>query len=280
MLLYYGFYHPAGPLNPCLQNGESKEDEESQEKEVSINKSFANESNNVSRGPDFEIEDIDASSPPPKRPPRRRVQYSRSFKDVCPPINRYTAKVRNDSENKASVVSGSPNVPDSAYGTDSSSPPPTMTDSKSKSSPAFNNDTYMSIDENPPDDQLQQKKKWGNLADSLNNSSRSSQNNNNNLTDSVSEMSQCSAESKITVIEKKIGEEEPDANANPERLLKRSPIMKDVTSSGFAQVMSVPSVVNRNKPPVKEERTKPNKLAGPLTIIIPNISHQVRLKLF
>ena len=239
MMLYYRFYHPAGPINLCAV---SKGEDDVEDKPTT----------SYNADPDFEINDGDKeSSIPPSRPPRRgrcRIQYSRSFKDSCPLSHRYTPKT----PLSMPETSDDPSVKqtmDSAYGTASNSRTNSRntvspdSDQVSSSSPAYNNETYMSVDE---DEKQRQQPRRPN--DSF--SSRSE----------FSQCSQTSAESRITVIERVVAKT-PTTTASklnpPEKLLKRSPILKDVT---------------------KPIETKGN-LAGPLTIIIPNISHQAFARL-
>ncbi len=306
MVLYYRFFHPVGPIDPCaaLCYGDQEKEVEPVDDEKEDKRG-----DSPSRGPDFQVDEecgspasaIDLSDhrTPPRRPPRRRaVQYSRSFKDSCPGPNRQTPRrVRKKEERKEA---GSPSVAsnvspksvatmtvavagtasadrlDSAYGTDSNSNS-TRANSRSttgesgggaatvadrsgssslanrsagsNSSQAFNNETYMSIEGASPE------------AEETPALGRRRERSTHDAT--TSDFSQCSADSRITVINKrellyatprKKTERSAEAASSPEKPLKRSPIVKDVT-----------------KP---KEEIGPKGLTGPLTIIIPNISHQ------
>ena len=165
MLLYYRFFHPAGPFHPCSER-EPKE-----------------KLSSSSMGPDFVVEEqLTPELGTAEKRGRNRVQYSRSFKDACPPARRSKAVAaavtaasptsmmssvgpREDGDNECD--SGTTDKrPDSAYATDNASSlsnnrtaaprnPKTDcgTDSGNASSPnssssaAYNNDTYVSVDE-------------------------------------------------------------------------------------------------------------------------------------
>ena len=339
MLLYYRYFHPVGPINPCLEYAESSEKNnvlftggETQGDSASFH--------DRSRGPDFEIQSEDVfNSPgsgheletPPRPPPRRsRVQHSRSFKDSCPPAKRsQTPKKPKKSNHKRRMAEAaaaatresscspvgvkSPAVleepVESAYGTDSNrtvsrstvSPPlhspSSHTDdpndsgtssadanksSGSGKSAAFNNDTYMSVENAERQSNDPAKKSTNNTYMSVKSPSTGPQANQSNeleLSRSLSQCSQPSIDSRITVIERADlvmkTPEKKSTDDQPEKLLKRSPIVKDVTS-GFAQVMSTASLKSQgscNQPGPIPPR-KRDGLTAPLTIIIPNISHQ------
>ncbi len=331
MLLYYRFFHPVGPINPCSSicygSEAMQNDDKVSKKDLSSN-----------GGPDFEIDDKTASPlsrrsedgggrSPPSRPQRRasrRVEYSRSFKDSCPGNNRQTPRRRlrrrkdsrgsdadaQDNDDFTRISPSASNVSprsvcrnnqvhadrlDSAYGTDSNRTHSRSTENGgadaaggnrsgssslvnrsagSAGSQAFNNETYMSIEGASPEagvegggDQGQQH------PDNTYNSVQSGGGGGVATTttnDATSDFSQCSADSRVTVINrrdlyatptKRIDrkplqqQQHHEVDQNPEKPLKRSPVVKDVTE------------------PTKEER-KPEGLTAPLTIIIPNISHQ------
>ncbi len=270
MLLYYRFFHPSGPISLCAIVCLDEHDK----KDIKLQGSRQNGGlgHDVSRGPDFEIRDYAESANY-----ARQVRRSRSFKLSA---NRRTPQrqiqhAAGVSRFEASSASPTQATTDSAYGTDSNRTasrnagtvsPGVNEDGdedaiaaeksgSSGSSQAFNNETYMSVEEE---------------AAVMNNTSA-------NKTyvsvgsggDTTSDFSQRSAESRITVInkhellyatpsKKKDRNNESDVT-KPEKLLKRSPVVKDVTE------------VEENGEVAKGG---PKGLAGPLTIIIPNISHQ------
>ena len=99
MILYYRFFHPAGPINPCV--GESvdlKYDIDSPNISSRSSKGTANDSvsdhvNRNESSPDFviefeETETVDKSRNTPPPVPKRRLQHSRSFKNSCPKSRR------------------------------------------------------------------------------------------------------------------------------------------------------------------------------------------------
>ena len=95
MILYYRFFHPAGPINPCV--GESVDlkydvDSPKMSSRNSKNMTKENVSDHVNRNessPDFviefeETETVEKSRNTPPQVPKRRLQHSRSFKNSCP----------------------------------------------------------------------------------------------------------------------------------------------------------------------------------------------------
>ena len=239
-------------------------------------------------GPDFVVEEQltpELGGTGSERRVRNRVQYSRSFKDSCPPPRR--SKAAASSVASAAMAAASPTSmvtsednedneydcekrPDSAYATDNASssnsnnrtvasrnPNKTdcggTTDSGNASSPnssssvAYNNDTYVSVEDEEEDGSSKVK---GN-----------------------SQQSCSSADSRVTVIEKPRAatpEESPLKGMSRiyyQKLLKRSPVVKDVVTAQVkrTQRMTPPNVTSQQQ----------NQLAAPLTIIIPNISQKV-----
>lgn len=294
MLLYYRFFHPAGPIRPCV--GESvnfDSDLEELKRNGMLESPLGKKGkHNISTSPDFVITEEDMVTPP-RPPPRSRkpVTYSRSFKSHCPPPKRCSPVVGTSSP--ISIVSSTPDhnvspLPsgcreraidcgmspiiimdrvDSAYGTDSNrtgSPPNNQNNQNqakkdnedsteegqntSGSSMAFNNDTYMS-----------------NNNVSYASVDKSSKSNNNNKSNVSYDSADKSGKSNNTYMSVRApGETSNQQVEEPEKLLKRSPVVRDVTS-GFAHISSTDQCVNRaNK----------KGLVAPLTILVPNISHQ------
>ena len=257
MLIYYRFFHPTGPIRLCVRRSvDFKIDIEHREGRRRVDES-----------PDFEIEFEDAnnqststkneskSQGTPNKHGRATVKYSRSFKNSCPGTKRYLTPVSPvNSSHSASVpvIQESPIAHksqqerlDSAYGTDSN-----RTASRSTASPSngkFHTEVPVDCDglighifqmESSP------------TSSAFNNETYMScekQDSGNNTYQSVH-----APPSEDTVIYKPVG-----------KLLKRSPIVKDVTT-GFAQISQTESILQKKN----EEGFKP-----PLTIIIPNISH-------
>eukprot|EP00095_Tigriopus_kingsejongensis_P012314 maker-scaffold284_size223161-snap-gene-1.25 protein:Tk12314 transcript:maker-scaffold284_size223161-snap-gene-1.25-mRNA-1 annotation:"xk-related protein 6" len=283
MLLYYRYFHPVGPIVPCGS--------------VDVEKTAEIEDfRNSSTGPDFTIDESlyrhrqAGASPngksPPTRPTRKhRVQYSRSFKVACPPVNRFTPKVplhKHSEQASPESIGHNHERLDSAYGTDSYRTASRSTASPSADSPvapvlqspemredvepeannsnesgAFNNDTYMSVD-SPSPTQVRTSK-----SGMINSVYQAVKRQRKNSSCEMSQCSQTSADSRVTVIERtQRASSEDKAEKKP---LKRSPVLKDVTDSPplDAKGQRVP------RPKIDE-----SKLTGPLTIIIPNISHQ------
>ena len=278
MMIYYRFFHPAGPIRPCVgQSVDFKNDLSD------FNVKPADKTT-----PDFVIEFEDANQSTSTKnatieqqsaSKRRGIQHSRSFKNTCPKPMRYLQPAPSPvlpprSSHHSSPGSGyndlpkGHQVPDSAYGTDSnrtvsrstSSPPHALhstavihevpvdcggllehspNHSSGSSSMAFQNDTYMSFDNQ---DQGEDK--------SL------SPIGHNNTYQSVRSPSEETVIYRPTAIKAK--------HKPAEKLLKRSPIVKDVTT-GFAQISQTDQMVGKSQ---KRENLNP-----PLTILIPNISH-------
>ena len=88
-LFFYRFFHPAGPIRPCV--GDSVDFESDLEELKRAGKltpqQQKQQDSSSSLAPDFVITDENNSSSPVLRP-RRRVTYSRSFKNSCPPLKR------------------------------------------------------------------------------------------------------------------------------------------------------------------------------------------------
>ena len=82
---FHRFFHPAGPIRPCV--GDSVDFESDLEELKRAGKLTPQQKQDSSLAPDFVITDENNSSSPVLRP-RRRVTYSRSFKNSCPPLKR------------------------------------------------------------------------------------------------------------------------------------------------------------------------------------------------
>ena len=84
--LFFRFFHPAGPIRPCV--GDSVDFESDLEELKRAGKLSPPQSD--SNSPDFVITDENSSSPVlrPRRPIRRSCANSRSFKNSCPPLKR------------------------------------------------------------------------------------------------------------------------------------------------------------------------------------------------
>ena len=82
---FHRFFHPAGPIRPCV--GDSVDFESDLEELKRAGKLTPQQKHDSSLAPDFVITDENNSSSPVLRP-RRRVTYSRSFKNSCPPLKR------------------------------------------------------------------------------------------------------------------------------------------------------------------------------------------------
>jgi len=344
MVLYYRFYHPAGPILPCSADLEEK-----------------SESNNSggSEGPDFVIKNatyVEEKETTPEKPKgtierSNSLKLSRSFKHTMkkppsPPV-RIQAKsgrlptpvsslaaeshvdIVNSSNNTNSPSSPLPDdcktseKMDSAYGTDSNRTASRNTESsatlfaqagkspsdsynvttqhnhsgssynpdrscsslanRSTSSAAFNNETYMSI-ENTSHSTAQEPSYMSVMTPtSPHNTSHQSANNTYQSVHPMSEStksdhntSQESQSSKVTVIDQSI-----HTPKRPQRdLLKRSPVVKDVT--GFATISSTQTAL-QNQTSLPQDTTAScdkgkERLHAPLTIIIPNISNQAFTK--
>ena len=365
MILYYRFFHPAGPINPCV--GESvdlKYDIDSPNISSRNSKNITNDnvSNHVNRNessPDFVIEFEETESaeksrntPPPV--PKRKLQHSRSFKNSCPKTRRsqtqcativedvrpHTSHESVDGNDHSHPFEESPITSktfvvtdrggDSAYGTDSNrtasrnngSPPQTINindidineqdednhngtfiqnssgssaanQSNSSSSSAFNNDTYMSIDKDHAIGLEYTKHRGEDKCDNVGG--------HNNTYQSVDVQSPAYYQPSKTRKGDVNCDKTPKSYtyATPSKLLKRSPIVKDVTvavTSGFAHISPTEKVVQKTntdtdrkediqkplqasklsdkKGATKQQKMKENGLNPPLTIIIPNISHR------
>ena len=367
MILYYRFFHPAGPINPCV--GESVDlkcgiDNESftTHHEISSNEKETHLAKRHEESPDFVIEfeentctEKQNSSPPPV--PKRKIQHSRSFKNTYPKRNQVLRHCTISNENSMAFpeqeleheysqrhepLEESPTINktlvttdrggDSAYGTDSNrtasrnngSPPQAgnlhhidihtqnedhdgtfiqnssgssvANHSSGSSSAAFNNDTYMSIENKD-----ESKYDVGCRRHCNDDSVCGAPEGHNNTYQSVNVQS--------PAIQSCFKSRHVDANcdkkvktciyATPSKLLKRSPIVKDVTikaTSGFAHISPTQRVVQKANTEtdgthgtskanrlIKNEvssdnstrrKTKDGGLNPPLTIIIPNISHR------
>ena len=330
MVLYYRFYHPAGPIYPC---GETALDK-------SNNKDINNETGN-----DYVIKDstyVEEKETVPEllvtKKPKTNLKPSRSFKQTMtrkppapnpppsPPKIRVngaklptplSSPIVENIDINSSSNSHSPSSPhlddcktsekmDSAYGTDSNRTASRNTESsatifvtagksptescnvhlqqnvsnssfnpdistgsnKSSSSAAFNNETYMSIETSPKAEDQSYMSVTGMTVtpDQSNNNTYQSVHPMSESGKSEHNTSQDSQASRVTVIDQ--------SSQTPKRprkdLLKRSPVMKDVTS--FPPANSTPL-----KPSSDCDKGK-EKLHAPLTIIIPNISNQAFTK--
>ena len=324
MVLYYRFFHPAGPILPCV--GQEEEEEEIGSKEISLEVG----------GSDFVIKNATYIEEKEKLPeptlPRKggtNLKPSRSFKQqssrkapeaALPPSPPPRAQGRLATPVSAPLdLSHSPPSPhtedckasdkmDSAYGTDSNRTASRNTESsatmfvqagksptepaqnisgssfnpdlsgshKSASSPAFNNETYMSLEGSPSP--AAEEKSYMSVTSPVTPESA------NNTYQSVHPMSdhntsQESQSSRVTVIDQSV--------QTPKRprqdLLKRSPVLKDVTD--FTLTSSTPAGVKTGLNPSVEGASSQTgsdkdreRLHAPLTIIIPNISNQAFTK--
>lgn len=83
MLIYYRFFHPAGPIRPCIGDSvDFKEDLEELKRAGKLSPAVQQETRQSS-SPDFVVYATEAYNKP-----RRPVNYSRSFKHSCPPLKR------------------------------------------------------------------------------------------------------------------------------------------------------------------------------------------------
>ena len=112
-IFFYRFFHPAGPIRPCV--GDSVDFESDLEELKRAGKLTPQQQEkhdkSSSLAPDFVITDENTnSSSPVLRPPRRsRVTYSRSFKNSCPPLKR-SREVSSATTNSNSVGTTPPEV--------------------------------------------------------------------------------------------------------------------------------------------------------------------------
>ena len=311
MLLYYRFYHPAGPILPCV--GPS-EDKAIVTETVNTGSSTADREA-ATKPPDFVIKNatyVEEKEITPEKPKTTiekstSLKASRSFKNTmrkppCPPVRKNDTRLatppptphlppkHNTDIGNSSAGSNSPASPplpdpsldsktlvekvDSAYGTDSNrtasrntessaTMPPTTAHNHSGSSynqadtsgsPAFNNETYMSIGSGTgPDPSYMSVSSPGSPPASANNTYQSV----HPMSDSTKSdhnTSQESQSSKVTVIDQSI-----QTPKRPKQdLLKRSPVLRGVTGES-------------------SERGR-ERLHAPLTIIIPNISNQAAVR--
>ena len=339
MVLYYRFYHPAGPILPCSHEGEEKcasdrsdgGSEENpdfviktatyiEEKETTPEKTIER-SNSLKLSRSFKSTMKKVPSPPV----RIRAKGGRLPTPVSSPAPENNAELANSSNNTNSPVSPlhddckTSEKMDSAYGTDSNRTASRNTESsatlfaqagksptesynvqthhnisgssynpdhsgsslanRSTSSAAFNNETYMSIENTSHS--IQPDPSYMSVS-----TPQSSRNNSaNNTYQSVHPMSEStksdhntsqeSQSSKVTVIDQSL-----QTPKRPKRdLLKRSPVVKDVT--GFATISSTQNAVQTPSSPQDTtagcDKAK-ERLHAPLTIIIPNISNQAFTK--
>ena len=335
MVLYYRFYHPAGPILPCG----GQEETEAGTKEpgpsadeggndfVIKNATYIEEKErapeplpprkggtNLKPSRSFKQQTMRRSGAPLPSPPRGRVNTARLATPVSsplPPVNidlSHSPSSPNTEDCKAS------DKMDSAYGTDSNRTASRNTESsgtmfvqagksptesynvqpqqnisgssfnpdlsgsnKSASSPAFNNETYMSLEASPGPSAAGEDKSYMSVSSPVSPESA------NNTYQSVHPMSdhntsQESQSSRVTVIDQSV--------LTPKRpkkdLLKRSPVVKDVTD--FSLSSSTPcgakTVIKPAELPVSPRRCDKDRdrLHAPLTIIIPNISNQAFTK--
>ena len=160
--------------------------------------------------------------------------------------------------------SGQQNVSSASF-----TPPGDLSGSnKSSSSAAFNNETYMSIENSPgagAEDQSYMSLSSGHATPHSNNNTYQSVHPMSESGKSEHNTSQDSQASKVTVIDQSV-----QTPKRPKKdLLKRSPVVKDVTPEVPAQASSTPS---------SQTEKGRERLHAPLTIIIPNISHQAFTK--
>ena len=361
MMLYYRFFHPAGPINPCV--GESVDlkydfEEDTMSKKETHGKNGNEEKTTNETSPDFVIEFEENAymgkqdmTPPPV--PKRKIRHSRSFKKSFSKRDHIPQQRKISYENE--MVSHEEHLEDnyvqrrsfdespttnktlgtidrggdSAYGTDSNrtasrnngSPPQTgnvheielhnenddhegtfiqnssgssMVNHSSGSS-AFNNETYMSIDK---DNDKDANEDVGYIPQSFEHITRGNgKESHNNTYQSVDVQSPA-----YHAFSRKVNDETKNDKvtknytyATPSKLLKRSPIVKDVTvkvTSGFAHISPTQKVVEKSntetdgtfKVPKNPKDTslennamktaKERGLNPPLTIIVPNISHR------
>ena len=345
MVLYYRFYHPAGPILPCADQDKSQLHD------------TVDDTNNVTGGNDFVIKNStyveeketaagEVSNAVVKKA-KTNLQHSRSFKQTIrkppapapppsPPEIRVNGgrlatpqssplAVDNLDLGHSSHTSHSPSSPnlddckvsekmDSAYGTDSNRTASRNTESsatifvnagksptesynvhlhqnvsnssynpdlsgsnKSTSSAAFNNETYMSIENSPTCPDTAENQSYMSVTSPGGNTGHS----NNNTYQSVHPMSpesgksdhntsQDSQSSKVTVIDQSV-----QTPKRPKKdLLKRSPVLKDVTN--FPPTSTPTSVVKSSSNSCCDKGKE--RLHAPLTIIIPNISNQAFTK--
>ena len=325
MVLYYRFFHPAGPILPCGHREEEESSLEQGGKDFVIkNATYVEEKEKV---------------PEPALPKKggTNLKPSRSFKQgnlrkpeaPLPPLPSPPARGRpplsapldlSDSPSSPSSPSSPPpedckasDKMDSAYGTDSNRTASRNTESsatmfvqagksptepaqnisgssfnpdlsgsnKSASSPAFNNETYMSLEgsPSPPAEEKSYMSVTSPVTPQSANNTYQSVHPMSDSTKSDHNTSQESQSSRVTVIDQSV--------QTPKRprqdLLKRSPVLKDVTD--FTLTSSTPAGVKTGINPSVEPAASQNvgdkdreRLHAPLTIIIPNISNQAFTK--
>jgi len=342
MVLYYRFYHPAGPILPCSKDLDEKQESETseggseehpgfviktatyiEEKEITPEKPIER-SNSLKLSRSFKS----TMKKPPSPPVRIRAKGGRLPTPVSSPAVDSQVEMANSSNNTNSPASPLPDdcktseKMDSAYGTDSNRTASRNTESsatlfaqagksptdsynvqthhnisgssynpdhsgsslanRSTSSAAFNNETYMSIENTSHSVQPDPSYMSVSTPQSNRNTSTNSANNTYQSVHPLSEStksdhntSQESQSSKVTVIDQSL-----QTPKRPKRdLLKRSPVVKDVT--GFATISSTQNAVQ--KPGSPQDTTAScdkgkERLHAPLTIIIPNISNQAFTK--
>ncbi len=85
MLVYYRFFHPAGPIRPCMRQSVDFQEDIDELKRNS-------EKPQGQSSPDFVVYstsgDVENRSSPVQNNRARRINYSRSFKTSCPPSKR------------------------------------------------------------------------------------------------------------------------------------------------------------------------------------------------
>ena len=361
MMLFFRFFHPAGPINPCV--GESVDLKYDFNDEAMSRKENENKTGNVQKrsnetSPDFEIEfeengymEKQNMTPPPV--PKRKIRHSRSFKKSFSKRDHIPQQRKISYENEMAfpdenlednyiqrrsfdespttnkTLATTDRGGDSAYGTDSNrtasrnngSPPQagnlheielhnpnedhegtfiqnssgsSMVNHSSGSS-AFNNETYMSIDKENNKDANED---VGYIPQSFDHVVQCNGiESHNNTYQSVNVQSPpCHAFSRTQNDDQKSNKVAKNYTyATPSKLLKRSPIVKDVTvkvTSGFAHISPTQKVVEKSntetdgtfkvpKNPTDaslgnnaKKTVKERGLNPPLTIIVPNISHR------
>ena len=364
MMLYYRFFHPAGPINPCV--GESVDlkyeiEDGSTPTNAKNGKHRPEEKRTNETSPDFVIEfeenaylEKKEMTPPPV--PKRKIRHSRSFKksfskrDHIPQQRKISYENEmidpeeglednyvqrrsfDDSPNTHKTLATIDRGGDSAYGTDSNrtasrnngSPPQAgnlhaielhnqneshegtfiqnssgssmANHSSGSSSTAFNNETYMSIDK---DNDKDANEDVGYIPQSFQPVAQcDAKESHNNTYQSVNVQSPAyhAFSRQVNDNQKSNKTTKTCTYATPNKLLKRSPIVKDVTvkvTSGFAHISPTQKVVEKANTEIdgavkdhnvekkgacsdnySKRTAKERGLNPPLTIIVPNISHR------
>ncbi|QQP54606.1 XK-related protein, partial [Caligus rogercresseyi] len=252
MLLYYGYFHPGGKIRMCVER-ESYDFEKSET--ASSSPDFVIHDNSKYATPFKKINSLSPSSLSGKPSDKPKIQHSRSFKRPCPPKRRFSPE-------RTMPMMQTP------HGTTSPTLPTALTPVKPCSfSP--NNETYMSIEKSTPmaastvlednNESIESSTTYMAIRSSSSQGNQPEKNdtymslNSPILINSSQEDSTISNESLITVINRKNtllarSHQAAKANiANSEKvLLKRSPVVKDITS-GYAQISPIDKVVSQQK---------------------------------